>query len=264
MSPTQALNYSFQKSSTITVGRARYAQLAQSLVDSINGGDYPVGSLLPTEAQLCGHFSVSRTTVRQALRQLQDMGLVSSKAGVGTLVRAKYVKPQYVHAVQSVSDIFQYAKASGAPKILVTEEIDADASEAELLCCTVGQRWIKIESTRTFTRQEVPMGLIHAYFPPAFSAALKLIIASKEPMYKAVETVSGEQIYEVEQEFRAVTISARQSRILKVKAGSAGLYAIRHYLNSSGKLMLVTLSVYPADRFSYAMRLRYNPKPTKE
>jgi len=28
--------------------------------------------------------------------------------------------------------------------------------------------------------------------------------------------------------------------------------------------MLVTLSVYPADRFSYAMRLRYNPKTTKE
>lgn len=264
MASNQALNDSSYKSSTITVGRARYAQLAQSLVDNINGGDFPVGSLLPTEAQLCGHFSVSRTTVRQALRQLQDLGLVSSKAGVGTLVRAKYVKPQYVHAVQSVSDIFQYAKASGEPKILGTKEIDADTDEAELLRCLVGQRWIKVESTRAFIRQEVPLGLIHAYLPPAFSGALKLIAMRKEPMYTALEMVSGEQIYEVEQEFRAVTISARQARILKVKAGSAGLYVIRHYLNSSGKLMLVTLSVYPADRFSYAMRLRYNPKTTKE
>ena len=88
--------------------------------------------------------------------------------------------------------------------------------------------------------------------------------ARREPMYMSIESGYGEQVKEVEQEFRAVTISARQARILKVKTGSAGLYVIRHYIGGGGRLLLVTLSVYPADRFSYAMRLRYNPQSTKE
>ena len=250
--------------STIHVGQARYAQLAQALVDGINDGNYPVGSLLPTEAQLGGNFSVSRTTVRQALRQLHDMGLVSAKAGVGTLVRAKYVKPSYVHAVESVSDIFQYSKDSDKPKVLGAEEIEAGPEEAELLRCPVGQRWFKVESTRALARESTPMVHIHAFVPPAYAGFLRIMTTRREPMYTSIESVYGEQILEVEQDFRAVIISARQARILKVKAGSAGLYVIRHYIGGGSRLVLVTLSVYPADRFSYAMRLRYNPQSTKE
>ncbi len=249
---------------TINVGRPRYAQLAQTLVDGIDNGSYPVGTLLPTESELCDRFVLSRTTVRQALRQLHDLGLVSTRAGVGTLVRARYVKPTYVHAIESVSDIFQYAKASAKPKVLGAEEIEAGPEEAELLRCPVGQRWIKVESTRAFAREDVPMAHIHAFVPPAYAGILKTMTARREPMYMSIESGYGEQIKEVEQEFRAVTISARQARILKVKTGSAGLYVIRHYIGGGGRLLLVTLSVYPADRFSYAMRLRYNPQSTKE
>ena len=152
--------------------------------------------------------------------------------------------------------IFQYSKDSDKPKVLGAEEIEAGPEEAELLRCPVGQRWFKVEST--------PMVHIHAFVPPAYAGFLRIMTTRREPMYTSIESVYGEQILEVEQDFRAVIISARQARILKVKAGSAGLYVIRHYIGGGSRLVLVTLSVYPADRFSYAMRLRYNPQSTKE
>src|SRR4051794_6221909 len=78
-----------------------YVQVARTLKDEIVSGAWPVGSLLPTEDELCARFSVSRYTVREALRRLREDGLVSSRQGAGTVV----VPPPAAdsHALQSVS-----------------------------------------------------------------------------------------------------------------------------------------------------------------
>jgi DNA-binding FadR family transcriptional regulator len=60
--------------------------LAGELVERIVRGDYPPGSTLPPEPALCGSFSVSRTVVREAVKMLQEKGLVDVRRGSGTLV----------------------------------------------------------------------------------------------------------------------------------------------------------------------------------
>lgn len=244
-------------------GKARYAQLAESLVDRINSDGYPVGSLMPTEFDLCRQFGVSRTTVREAIRHLSDLGLVSRRPGVGTLVRAKHASPRFVHAIGSISDIFQYTTASGKPVLLGCEQIEAGKDEAELLRCPAGQHWVKFETLRSFAGKRVPMVLSLAYVLPAFGGLAERVTAGSEPMYALIEREYGEPVIEVQQEFRALQINARQARLLQVKRGSAGLYVIRHYFGSGERLLLVTLSVYPSDRFSYAMRLRYDRHSNK-
>jgi DNA-binding GntR family transcriptional regulator len=247
----------------IPIAKSRYALLAQSLLERINGGDYPVGSLLPTEFELCRQFGVSRTTVREAIRFLSDMGMVSRKAGVGTHVRAKYTSPKYVHAIASISDIFQYAMASAKPVMLASKELEA-GEDAELLRCEVGQRWISFETVRSFAGNGVPMVHSRAYVPPAYAGIVKLVPSRRDPIYTLIEREYGEPIVEVQQEFSAMQIGVREARILKVKAGSAGLHVTRHYFGEGDRLLLVTLSLYPSDRFSYAMRLRHNRKANKE
>lgn len=245
-------------------GKSRYAQLAQSLVERINRGNYPVGSLMPTEFDLCRQFGVSRTTVREALRHLTHLGLVSRKAGVGTQVRARYSSPRYVHAIESISDIFQYTKASGMPKLLASSEIEAGDDDARLLRCPPGQRWTRFETLRSFAGRGVPMVHSVAYVQPVHAGIVKLVPGRREPIYTLLDLEYGEPILEVQQEFRAIQIRASLARLLKVKSGSAGLYVIRHYFGDADRLLLATLSVYPPDRFSYAMRLRYNRQSNQE
>jgi DNA-binding GntR family transcriptional regulator len=93
---------------------------------------------------------------------------------------------------------------------------------------------------------------------------VKLVPGRRDPIYTLLDSEYGEPILEVQQEFRAIQIRAPLARILKVKSGSAGLYVIRHYFGSGDRLLLVTLSAYPSDRFSYAMRLRYNRQLKRE
>jgi len=63
-----------------------YFQLAELLEHEIVGGRWEPGVRLPSEVALCGHFSVSRTTLRQALSRLEQEGLISRHKGRGTFV----------------------------------------------------------------------------------------------------------------------------------------------------------------------------------
>src|ERR1700752_4349554 len=78
-----------------------YLQVARTLKKEIVGGVHPVGSLLPTEDALCERFSVSRYTVREALRRLREDNLVSSRQGAGTVVMPGSSSDTYAHDVMS-------------------------------------------------------------------------------------------------------------------------------------------------------------------
>ncbi len=56
------------------------------LVDGIVSGRYPSGSLLPPEPALCRSFDVSRSVVREALKALEEKGLVHARQGHGTTI----------------------------------------------------------------------------------------------------------------------------------------------------------------------------------
>jgi len=63
---------------------AKYLQIVSDLRESISSGKYKAGARLPSEAELLRKYSVSRMTVVKALRQLQQEGLLSRKAGSGS------------------------------------------------------------------------------------------------------------------------------------------------------------------------------------
>ncbi|PRC60884.1 GntR family transcriptional regulator, partial [Mycobacterium sp. ITM-2017-0098] len=63
---------------------------------------YPVGSQLPTEHELCERFSVSRYTVREALRRLRDDNLVASRPSTNS----------YAQDVMSIDDLLAFAQGA--------------------------------------------------------------------------------------------------------------------------------------------------------
>ena len=63
-------------------------QIADQLRRRIADGEFPVGSLIPTETELAQELGVSRNSVREALRSLVHVGLLGARAGYGTFVLA--------------------------------------------------------------------------------------------------------------------------------------------------------------------------------
>jgi GntR family transcriptional regulator len=68
---------------------ARYRVLADELTERIEKGEFEAGSKLPTEGALIKEYGVSITTVRAAMRILNQMGLAETRHGTGTFVTAR-------------------------------------------------------------------------------------------------------------------------------------------------------------------------------
>ena len=72
-----------------TISTPLFQQLADTLRSAIETGEYPAGSRLPTENELCQKYSVSRVTVRKALDELSRSEYLVRNPGKGTFVAEK-------------------------------------------------------------------------------------------------------------------------------------------------------------------------------
>jgi DNA-binding LacI/PurR family transcriptional regulator len=74
----------------------KYQKICDWILDGINRGEYQEGQRLPSEVQLVKQFGVSRPTVGRAISELEQKGLVETRAGSGTYVRKDKVESRYV------------------------------------------------------------------------------------------------------------------------------------------------------------------------
>jgi DNA-binding GntR family transcriptional regulator len=126
----------------------RYRQLAQTLINEIETGRYPVGDLLPTEFELCEQFGASRFTVREAIKQLVQRGLVDRQAGVGTRVKNAQPSSEYRQVMQRLTDLQRYS-AQTELEIFDAKTIQPDQELCQLLRATPGQTWLRAEGVRS-------------------------------------------------------------------------------------------------------------------
>ena len=63
-----------------------YYQLKQFIIKQVESGNWHSGQMLPYENQLCQHFNISRTVVRQTLQELKNDGYIMTRKGKGTYI----------------------------------------------------------------------------------------------------------------------------------------------------------------------------------
>ncbi|GJD52142.1 HTH-type transcriptional repressor NagR [Methylobacterium crusticola] len=230
----------------------RYLQLAQTLISEIETGRYPVGGLMPTELALCEQFGASRFTVREAVKRLVELGLVSRQAGVGTRVLSTRARTAYRQVMQGMADLQQYT-AETELEIVDVEMAPLDREIAALAQAPAGQSWLHVRGLRHLEGAPAPpLCASDIYIHPAFRSVRQLGGRSTVPVYVRIEEQFGETVSEVQQQIRAVPLSPEQARRLDAEAGSPALWVCRLYLNRRGEVIEVAISTHPADRFSYS------------
>lgn len=232
-----------------------YVRIARALREEIVSGAYMVGSLLPTEDQLCTRFSVSRYTVREALRLLRDDGLVSSRKGAGTVVIPPRSAGSDIHQVMSINDLLAFA----ADTRFVIESIRTVAIDAKLAARSGlpgGEEWLEVCGYRHAEGVDAPVCRTEYYINRAYAAVGRLLARHSGPIFPLIEDMFGQSIVEVQQQISATLASPALATGLKVREGSAVLEVRRTYKTGDGKIAQVTINTHPAARFQHAMTLR--------
>lgn len=230
----------------------RYRQVAQTLINEIRAGHHRVGDLMPTEMELCEQFGASRFTVREAVKQLVELGLVNRQAGVGTKVLGREPKSNYRQVMQGISDLRQYT-ADTELKIHDQRMVKVRGDLSTTLEAAEGESWLRIEGIRRLGgRKAPPICLTEIYIHPAFRAVRDLGGRSTVPIYVQIEEQFGEHVTQVQQQIRAAALPKRIAGLLDAKPGAPALLVNRSYRNQRGELIEVALSTHPAERFSYS------------
>ncbi len=130
-----------------------YYQLEQLLREKMENGRLKPGDALPSEAELCSIFGVSRTVVRQALNKLCQDGIVYKEKGRGTFVAKPKLQEKFV---QRTYGFYQEMKEKGLEvesKILEHELIEPPIRIKTSLKLTKGLKVVKTSRLRLVNRE---------------------------------------------------------------------------------------------------------------
>lgn len=236
-------------------GQPRYRQLADELIGEIRGGRLRVGQSLPGEIELGERFSVSRHTVREALRMLEELGLIARHQGVGTVVTARESSESYVQMVRSPAQLMQYPPDTRLA-VVGSGEVVASRATARLLGCTTGSRWFRIQAVRRQQPDGPAICWSDIYVLPEYASVVEAIGRRPPPIYELIERRFDEKVDTVHVDLFAGSVAPARAAALGVEAGVPSLNVVRRYTGRSRRVFEVSVSEHPAGRFTYSLELR--------
>jgi DNA-binding GntR family transcriptional regulator len=240
------------------MSHAKHAELARDLSEGIASGRFAVGSLLPTEFELCEQYGASRYTVRMALQQLQDVGLISRRKNVGTRVEAS--KPVsgsgFTQSMATVEELVQFG-ATHVRQVRSVGEVVVDLALAKELGCAGGSRWLRISSVRLDGgKKKHPIGWTDVYVDAAYAEVGALVRMAPETLVSSlIEERYGRRIAQIRQQVQAVSLPKALAEELHAEAGTPALKIVRHYLDAQDDVFEISVTIHPADRFTFSMKM---------
>ncbi|MBT5571047.1 MAG: GntR family transcriptional regulator [Alphaproteobacteria bacterium] len=234
-------------------GLPRYQAIAAELRTEIVSGALDIGAMLPTEMELCGLYDVSRYTVRAALRQLREEGLVSMRRGSGTRVVAKAPKDTYVQSVNSLSELLRYPDTTF--ELSDSGTVTLAPANAERLSLPPGSSWFRISGIRRSNESGLPICWQEIFVIPEYEATARRLLTEHGPVHRIIESAHQEVIAQAQLEMSASQVSADLADRLDVEPGSAAMTITRRYTAQDERVFETTVSVHPEGRFVYSLEM---------
>jgi len=231
--------------------QSQYFVLANKLMKEILSGHWAIGEQLPSEPELVKQYQMSRYSVRMAISALMDLGLVSRKQGVGTRVIANQAIPRYTQTIMGASDIAHYAQDTNF-KILSKQKIQPTKGLEPLLYSAESGEWLQLKGLRTTQDRGAPISLASIYVSPKYVNLPLLGATLNTPVHSMIEEEFNLRVTRIDQEIQGALITQEESEHLEVRVGAAALRITRNYFVDD-EMIEATVSVHPAERFSYSM-----------
>lgn len=235
-----------------------YLQIAHRLEQRIHDSVYPVGSLLPTESELCTAFGASRHTVRQAIEQLKRTGVLSARKGVGTKVESRGADWRNRFRSNSRHDLFDFSRESEL-RFERKGDVTLTPAQAREMGASVGKTYLYACGPRYFTGETQPFCWNEVYLDDSVAEILRGVDVLRQSLFEMAERYTGERIDSIQQDMWPVLIEDHLCGPLGAEPGALALRMSRRYLSSGGRLLEYAIQTLPADRFRYRTILCSGP-----
>ncbi|WP_345890840.1 GntR family transcriptional regulator [Devosia oryzisoli] len=239
-------------------GGPLYLQLKRWIVESISRGLINPGDALPSERDLALRAEVSRVTVRKAVQQLVQDGVLVQRHGSGT-----FVAPPAQRVEQSLSQLTSFTEDMARRGMAVRAEwlerglYIPSPEETVVLGLGSGEKVARINRLRL--TGDTPLAIERASLA---ATILPDPLAIKDSLYKHLDKTGNRPVRAI-QRIRAANLGEEDALRLQVPVGSAGLSIERTSYLASGRVIEYTRSIYRGDTYDFVAELRLGDGSTK-
>jgi GntR family transcriptional regulator len=222
----------------------RYQEIAEAIRSEVADGLLAAGALLPSESELSAAHDVSRVTIRKALEQLRNEGLVDSRQGFGWFVGSDPIR-QSLDSLETIEDQLSDAGRTSERRVLRFRFIDAPTEVAALLGSEV------LEVVRLNLADDEPFAHVTVWCKGSLGADL----SRSDVEGSTFVDLLSDRLGHATQVISAIAADAATGSALNVDEGSPLLRVRRVTTDTAGGNALVSEHLYPANRTEFEVTL---------
>ncbi len=229
-----------------------YYQIMSQLREKIAEGAYAVNDALPTERELVETYQVSRMTIRQALSELVNEGILVRRKGIGTFVAPPKIEQALSSLTSFTEDMVQRGMKAGS-RIVSFKEMLPDPIIRKTLGLSAGEK--VFECARLRLADEEPMALETTSLVASICPGLRQEDLENQSLYKLLTERWGIQLDHATQSLEPILAPPYEATLLHVAPGSPLLFMHRVTYDQNGRAFESVKSLYRGDRYKFVTEL---------
>jgi DNA-binding GntR family transcriptional regulator len=233
----------------------RYRQISDQLAVLIL--DAPAGLRLPSEHELVARLRVSRATATQALRDLQQRGLVDRMQGRGTFVAdtGRAIRTNMADTLPSFSEDLRRAGRTTRERVIALEVVKAPAEVAAALRIPPSTDVWRIE--RVIVSDGEPVAHLTSWLPPDLFAPLDVELIESTSLYDQLTTSDGSagRPCSAEERWSACTATVPTTELLEIDTTMPVMRVVRTAYLHDGTLAEYVISYVRGETFAVSMHI---------
>lgn len=221
-----------------------YYQIRENIREKINSNEYPANSMIPSEAELCEHYGVSRVTVRRAVLDLVQEGLLTRGKGKGTFVSENYGLT-HMNGLQSFTQELLGLNMRPSAKLLSCRIRVADQSLRNIMDLREGEKIATISRLRLVNGEPCMVEVMN--FPYALVSGIEKDNL-EDSIYHLLKGKYQQEVVSAKDIMEPIIIGEYESGLLELKAPSAGLRTNRVGYDAEHRVIEYSTHIIPGKK----------------
>lgn len=227
-----------------------YHQVRNLILERINSGAYKPGDRLPSEQELSAAYGVSIITVKRAMVELANEGVVYRKQGKGTFVQTPVLEEDLSLAVALAKPVLMHAE-TGYHRVISIQEVESDVEVSKALSIPVSSKVTRIERLKIVNGE--PLGHERSFVPSELCPGLgeKMASGGATLVYEVLEAEYSIRLVRARLFIEPTILREREATLLGTSKGKAAMLWTRITYTVCDRPVEYYKAVVRGDRFKY-------------
>ena len=240
-----------------------YEQLQIALREMIDTQLICSGGRLPSEAEICERYGVSRITVRRAIDEMVDAGLLERRRGKGTFVAQNGRKHVLTPVDDAIGGFTEAHKGQKTQTIVISKkEYNVNRFECDILQLEEGEKVLVI--TRLMKVDGITWMIDRATYPSSLFPGFFELVDDNVSTYKILREKYGAVMVRAHKEFSLAYADSEQGKLLDCPTGSPLFKMFKVVYDNKGKPVHMSSTYFLADSVAFTIDSEIGKAPMRQ